>query len=51
MKLTLQDREGHLALVSYCASSVLMTVFNKYVLSSLNYRKNFLLLFIQVSHI
>jgi hypothetical protein len=36
------------ALTSYCVSSILMTVFNKFVLSSHNFRMNFFLLLIQV---
>lgn len=37
-----------MALSTYCVSSILMTVTNKYVLSNLNFRMNFLLLAIQV---
>ena len=37
------------ALLTYCVSSILMTVTNKYVLSSLHFHMNFLLLAIQVS--
>jgi len=35
--------------LSYCASSIMMTVTNKYVLSGLDYNLNFLLLAVQVS--
>jgi len=34
--------------LSYCASSIMMTVTNKYVLSGLDYNLNFLLLAVQV---
>ena len=34
--------------LSYCGSSILMTVTNKYVLSGLNYNLNFFLLCVQV---
>jgi hypothetical protein len=37
------------ALLTYCISSILMTVTNKYVLSTLHFPMNFLLLAIQVS--
>ena len=37
------------ALSTYCISSILMTVTNKYVLSNLHFQMNFLLLAIQVS--
>ena len=37
------------ALLTYCVSSILMTVTNKYVLSNLHFHMNFLLLAIQVS--
>lgn len=39
--------ESVLALLTYCLSSILMTVFNKYVLSSHAFRMNFFLLLIQ----
>jgi len=35
-------------ILSYCASSILMTVTNKYVLSGLNFNLNFFLLMVQV---
>lgn len=35
-------------IVSYCASSILMTVTNKYVLSGLDFNLNFFLLCVQV---
>lgn len=35
--------------LSYCASSILMTVTNKYVLSGLGFNLNFFLLAVQVS--
>ena len=41
------SEESVLALVSYCLSSILMTVFNKYVLSSHGFRMNFFLLLVQ----
>jgi len=37
-----------LAVVGYCASSILMTLTNKYVLSGLDYNLNFFLLCVQV---
>lgn len=37
-----------LAIISYCASSILMTVTNKYVLSGVDFNLNFFLLCIQV---
>jgi GDP-mannose transporter len=37
-----------LAVLSYCASSIMMTVTNKYVLSGLDYNLNFFLLCVQV---
>lgn len=37
-----------LPILSYCASSILMTVTNKYVLSGTDYNLNFLLLCVQV---
>lgn len=37
-----------LPILSYCASSILMTVTNKYVLSGLDFNLNFLLLCVQV---
>jgi GDP-mannose transporter len=37
-----------LAVISYCGSSILMTVTNKYVLSGMDYNLNFLLLCVQV---
>lgn len=40
---------GALPILSYCGSSILMTVANKYVLSGLNFNMNFLLLAVQVS--
>lgn len=36
-----------IALLCYCASSILMTVTNKYVLSGMNFNLNFLLLCVQ----
>lgn len=39
---------GALPILSYCGSSILMTVANKYVLSGLNFNMNFLLLAVQV---
>lgn len=38
-----------LPVISYCASSILMTVANKYILSFPEYNLNFLLLAVQVS--
>lgn len=38
-----------LPILSYCFSSILMTVTNKYVLGGLNFNLNFLLLAIQVA--
>lgn len=40
--------EAPLALLSYCASSIAMTIMNKYVLSGHKFHMNFLLLTIQV---
>ena len=40
--------QGVLSILSYCASSILMTTTNKYVLSGLDYNLNFLLLAVQV---
>jgi GDP-mannose transporter len=40
--------QGLIAILSYCASSILMTTTNKYVLSGLDYNLNFLLLAVQV---
>jgi len=40
--------QGILSVLCYCASSILMTTTNKYVLSGLDYNLNFLLLAIQV---
>jgi GDP-mannose transporter len=40
--------QGMLSILSYCASSILMTTTNKYVLSGLDYNLNFLLLAVQV---
>jgi hypothetical protein len=37
------------AILSYCASSILMTVTNKYVLSGFDFNLNFFLLCVQVS--
>ena len=37
-------------ILSYCASSILMTVTNKYVVSGTNYNLNFFLLCVQVRH-
>ena len=37
-----------IAILSYCGSSILMTVTNKYVLSGLDYNLNFFLLCVQV---
>ena len=39
-----------LPVLSYCASSILMTVTNKYVLSGLGFNLNFFLLAVQVSN-
>jgi len=39
--------QGTLSILSYCASSILMTVTNKYVVSGLDYNLNFLLLAVQ----
>ena len=36
--------------LSYCASSIMMTVTNKFVLSGTGYNLNFFLLFIQVGY-
>ena len=41
------SEESVLALVSYCLSSILMTVFNKYVLSSHGFLMNFFFLLVQ----
>jgi GDP-mannose transporter len=38
------------AILSYCLSSILMTVTNKYVLSGMDYNLNFFLLCVQVRH-
>jgi GDP-mannose transporter len=38
-----------LPIISYCASSILMTVTNKYVLSGIDFNLNFFLLCVQVS--
>lgn len=40
-----------LPVISYCASSILMTVANKYILSFPDYNLNFLLLAVQVRHL
>lgn len=40
--------EGILALFFYCCSSIVLTLFNKAVLSSANFHMNFLLLSVQV---
>lgn len=37
------------AIASYCVSSILMTVVNKYVVSGTGFNLNFFLLFVQVS--
>jgi GDP-mannose transporter len=37
------------AVLSYCASSIMMTVTNKYVLSGMDYNLNLFLLCVQVS--
>lgn len=37
-----------IAILSYCASSILMTVLNKFVLSGLDFNLNFFLLCVQV---
>ena len=39
-----------LPVISYCASSILMTVANKYILSFPDYNLNFLLLAVQVCY-
>jgi len=39
--------QGLLSILSYCASSILMTTTNKYVLAGLDYNLNFLLLAVQ----
>jgi GDP-mannose transporter len=41
--------QGTASILSYCASSILMTTTNKYVLSGSDYNLNFLLLAVQVS--
>jgi GDP-mannose transporter len=38
-----------MAIFSYCAASILMTVTNKYVLAGTNFNLNFFLLCVQVS--
>lgn len=38
------------SILSYCGSSILMTVTNKYVLSGTNFNLNFFLLCVQVRH-
>ena len=40
-----------LPVLSYCASSIFMTVANKYILSFPDYNLNFLLLAVQVRHV
>lgn len=40
---------AQLAILSYCMSSILMTVTNKYVLSGVDFNLNFFLLCVQVS--
>jgi GDP-mannose transporter len=45
------SHQGLVSILSYCASSILMTTTNKYVLSGLDYNLNFLLLAVQVSGI
>jgi GDP-mannose transporter len=42
------ENQGVLSVLSYCASSILMTTANKYVLSGSDYNLNFLLLAVQV---
>ncbi|KAI5297001.1 GDP-mannose transporter into the lumen of the Golgi [Ascosphaera atra] len=42
-----QHTSSALPILSYCGSSILMTVANKYVLSGLNFNMNFLLLCVQ----
>jgi GDP-mannose transporter len=42
------SHQGLVSILSYCASSILMTTTNKYVLSGLDYNLNFLLLAVQV---
>jgi GDP-mannose transporter len=42
------SHQGLISILSYCASSILMTTTNKYVLSGLDYNLNFLLLAVQV---
>ena len=41
--------QGALSILAYCASSILMTVFNKVVLSNYNFKLNFILLLVQAS--
>ena len=38
-----------ISILTYCGSSILMTVANKYVVSGTNFNLNFFLLFVQVS--
>lgn len=40
--------EGAIAILSYCGSSILMTVMNKYVLSGHAFNLNFFFLCVQV---
>ena len=42
------DLSNALPILSYCASSIIMTVTNKYVLSGLDFNLNFLLVAVQV---
>ena len=42
------SNQGLFSILAYCASSILMTTTNKYVLSGLDYNLNFLLLAVQV---
>ena len=39
-----------ISILTYCGSSILMTVANKYVVSGTNFNLNFFLLFVQVGH-
>jgi GDP-mannose transporter len=38
-----------LSIIAYCASSIFMTLINKYVVSGSDFNLNFFLLFVQVS--
>lgn len=41
-------RDATFAIITYCASSIFMTLINKYVVSGSNFNLNFFLLFVQV---